>query len=120
MGRGSLLLADVDVLGVDHLVARLARAAAGRPARSRSTRSTRGTRRWPALLRLRLVHDLGQLVRGLGQVLARALHGVGVLALQGLPSLGHGLFELPLLRRPELLLVLVVGLLGVVDQAVEL
>src|SRR5882724_12929329 len=112
----SLLLADVHVLGVDHLVARrTSRSARPRPTRPASTRS--GSRR---PLRLLLVHHLGELMRGLGEPLAGLLHGVGVVALQGLARLGQGLLELPLLGGAQLLLVLVVGLLGVVDQTVQL
>src|SRR5262245_31137721 len=114
MGRtppGSALLVDVNVLGVDHLVARtLLRA---RPAAARRT-GTPGTSRRPATFAARAaalaVHHLGQLVRGLGELLGGVLHGARVVALQGLPGLGERLLELPLLGGAELLLVLVVGL----------
>src|SRR5436305_11652886 len=116
MASGSLLLADVDVLGVDHLVRRAARRSAATRAAGTAGAGRPGSRR-PAL-GLLLVHRLGQLVRGLGEPLRGLLHGRGVLALQGLPGLGQGLLDLALLRRPALLLVLVIGLLRVVDQAV--
>src|SRR5947208_754708 len=104
MASGSLLLADVDVLGVDHLVRRAARRTAPRAPRTAGrTGSGRPT------LGLLLVHRLGQLVRGLGEPLSGLLHGRGVVALQGLPGLGQGLLDLALFGRPDLLLVLVVG-----------
>src|SRR4051812_47991916 len=109
---GSLL----DVLRVDDLV----RGAAALPARSRgATRATRTRTRVTAPLLL-AVHYLGQLVRGLGEALGRLVHGGGVVPLQGLLGVGQRPLELALLVRAELLLVLVVGLLGGIDQAVEL
>src|ERR687892_377797 len=116
MALRSALLVHVHVFGVDHLVRGLARP--GPCARSTRRTAARRTRSRPALLLA--VHDLGQLVRRLRQALRRLLHGRRVLTLQGLLGRGDGLFELPLLVRTELLLVLVVGLLGAVDEAVEL
>src|ERR1044071_116386 len=107
----SALVVDVHVLGVDHLVR-----GAG------SARTTRrpgtGTRLRPRLSTALLapVHDLGQLVRGLGERLGRLLHGRGLVALQRPPGFADRPLELALLVRTELLLVLLVGLLRAVDQ----
>src|SRR5215210_4633219 len=110
----SALLVHVHVLGVDHLV----RGGSALLSTARATRSRRTAAGRARALTL-AVHDLGQLVRRLGEPLGRLLHVARVLALQGRPGLGESLLELPLLVRAELLLVLVVGLLGAVDQAVE-
>src|ERR1700710_164588 len=112
----SRLLLDglfLDVLGVDHLIRGAAR-------RSRATPAGTARGRGAGVLLL-LVYHLGQLVRGFGEALGGGLHDRGRgLPLQRLLGVGESALELPLLVRTELLLVLVVGLLGRVDQAVEL
>src|SRR6187402_282468 len=105
----SALLVHVHVLGVDHLVR-------GAAALSATTRTSRRTTRRARALGLLAVHHLGQLVGRLGELLGRLLHLARVLALESGTRLGESLLELPLLIRTELLLVLIVGLLGVVDQ----
>src|SRR6202521_750409 len=123
MASGSTLLVHVHVLGVDDLVGGLSlpRSARTRGATRRrpraASRSGAGRR---ALAWIALVEPFGKLVRGLLETRGRLLHLVGVLGLERLLGLGDGLLELALVVRAELFLVLVVGLLGVVDQGVEL
>src|SRR5579862_3544366 len=122
MAPGSPLLVHVDVLGVDHLVGGAAPARRPLPPRATAGRSTGAATGGTAVAGRRalglvaaLVELLGQLVRGLLELRGRLLHLVRVLGLERLLGLGERLLELSLLVRPELLLVLVVGLLGVVD-----
>src|SRR5258708_1531689 len=131
MAIGSMLVVHVYVLGVDHLVGG---AAAGRPLLTRTALALPAGRSGAPRCRLAaprragaggarglaLVEALGQLVRSLLEARGRLLHLGRVLGLQRLLGLGERLLELALLVRPELLLVLVVRLLGIVDQGVEL
>src|SRR6202521_5793383 len=131
MASGSTLLVHVHVLGVDDLVGGLSlprsartRGATRRPAgaatRGRPRAASRSGAGRRALAWIALVEPFGKLVRGLLETRGRLLHLVGVLGLERLLGLGDGLLELALVVRAELFLVLVVGLLGVVDQGVEL
>src|SRR5579864_317786 len=135
MAAGSPLLVHVDVLGVDHLVGGTAPARRPLPARATAGRSAgaatggtavavartgTGTGSRAMALVTSLVQLLGQLVRSLLELRGRLLHLVRVLGFERLLGLGERLLELSLLVRPELLLVLVVGLLGGLDIIVEI
>src|SRR5207302_757550 len=88
----SLLLLHIHVLSVDHALVLLGLAVATVVAAS--TRTWRRALPWRSSRRLRcLVHLFGQLVRGLGQLLASLIHLRLVVRLQRLLGVSDRIFD---------------------------
>src|SRR6185503_2212461 len=107
-------LVDVDVLGVDHVLAGTALRSARRAAGARAGARFRAR---PGRL---AIHRLRQLVRGLLELLAGTLHRRRVLALERLPGVGDRRLQRRAMLGLELVLVLLERLVGGIDEPVEL
>src|SRR5208282_5661917 len=114
-----LLVFHVHVLSVDHTFIFLLTAAVA--ARSRTvTRTTRPSTRRRTLRLRRLVHLLSQLVRSLGEGLARLIHLRLVVRFQRLLGICQRVLYIATLRTGDLVPVLAQHFLDAVNHAVEL
>src|SRR6185312_13426014 len=114
---GLFLVFHVYVLCINHafiFLLFLLRSTIPRSARLRT--SARSTLRWLG----RFIHGLGQLVRSLGQPLARRVHRRHIRAFQRLLGIRQRRFHIALVIAGDLVAVLFQHLFDVVDQAVKL
>src|SRR5262249_39907280 len=107
------LVLHIHVLGVDHAFIFLLLLAAGFVLRRTGLR-TRASITCRRSLR-GFIHDLGQLVRSLRQLLARRIHGCSVRTFQGLLGIGNRRLNLALLVARDLVAVLFQGLFHLID-----
>src|SRR2546425_7079234 len=117
-----LLVFYIHVLGVDHAFVFLRLAIATRRStrfRRRPSSGTR-TRSCPRTSLGRLVHLLGQLVRSLGQTLARLVHGGLIVRLQRFLGVGNRVFHIAAFGARDLVALLAQHLLHAVNHGVEL